>query len=264
VVESGWLPSRGAVAHRARRWQASLSVIRTCGAVVILNMARRAVRGRARELPADVARIARYARMGAGEWKDCFAVIEAGRLPCRSRMTHHAGCGNPSLPVIRVCRSVVILCVARVAIGRSRCEISVEMATRARHAYVRPGERERSFAVIEGGWLPSDRSVARRAGCRNSSLGVGWVCCSVVVFRVATVAIGRCALVFASDVARDAIQRGVCSRQGVSRHFQVIELCPKPAIGRMARLARRRKIQSRMAWVRGALKIFQVAGLAVR
>ena len=67
--------------------------------------------------------------------------------------------------VIWICGTVVIGLVAAVTRRRQRRVVVVRVARRARHCYVRTGQRERRFAVIEGRCGPSRRGVASCAGC---------------------------------------------------------------------------------------------------
>lgn len=113
--------------------------------------------------------------------------------------------------MIWVGRSVEILNVTRVTICRRRGEVSVDVATGARNCRVRPCERKRSLAVIEGRRGPSHGAVAGRTSRRYARLSVRRVGCPVEVFYMAAKAIRRSALVFPADVAGEAIQRGVCA-----------------------------------------------------
>ena len=129
---------------------------------------------------------------------------------------------------------------------------------------MRPRKWKRSLAVIEGRRGPSHCGVARRTSRRYARLSVRRIGCPVEVFYVAAKAIRRCSLVFPADMAGEAIQRGVCTRQRITRELQVIKLGAQPAIHRVAYLAICGEIQRRVAWICSLLEICQMAGITIR
>jgi hypothetical protein len=137
------------------------------------------------------------------------------------------------------------------------------MATGTSNAHVGARQRKRGLAVIEGRGLPRGRCMTGCARRRNTGPQVWRIVGVVEILRVATVAIRRRSLIFPSNVTRNAIEGGMRPGERVARKFQVIELRSKPAIKQMARLAGRRKIESRVAWIRSFLEISHMAGQTV-
>ena len=102
---------------------------------------------------------------------------------------------------------------------------------------------------------PSCGTSGIAAKTRPARVGIGR---PVEIHGMATVALGGRALILAADVARGALERGVRSREGIARIFQVIELRAEPRVRAMAGFAGRWEVERGVARLR-RLKISVVA-----
>ena len=140
----------------------------------------------------------------------------------------------------RVCRLIVVVRVAAVAIRRQRSVVVVDVTvgTDARRYLMRTGEGEGCVVVIERGVRPNIGVVAEFARRRESSRLVGWIIRARVVFLMARVA--ECAVqrIVVVDVAIGALPRRhrVGARQRESRAV-VIESRIQPRAGVVALIA---------------------------
>jgi len=91
VVEDSSSPGRGGVTCKAGGREIRGDVVGITNAGVLRFMARIAVGGSTGVNAVDVALGARDAHVGTGERERRFAVVEAGRYPCRGVMTNFAG-----------------------------------------------------------------------------------------------------------------------------------------------------------------------------
>lgn len=146
--------------------------------------------------------------------------------------------------MIGVCRSLVILLVASVAICGCARELVADVAARARHRDVCPGKRElREGVVVKSRALPAYRVVAGLARCWETCCYVIGIRSSLVIVYMAAIAVSRRALEPPADMARGAHQLGMRSDQGEPRHLRMIEAGAKPGVHAVAGFAGRRKIQ---------------------
>ena len=117
-------------------------------------MATVAIRGR--WIGRRVAKIARHRGMRSGKRKARCGVIERCAKPVGGRVARGACCRVSGCDVIRdraaECRSALpVGCVAVIASRRKRARVvAINVARCARDDRVRPGQRERRGAVIEG------------------------------------------------------------------------------------------------------------------
>jgi hypothetical protein len=78
--------------------------------------------------------------------------------------------------MVWISRSGKIIIMALVTIGVHQLVISVCMASLARESRMRAGERKMSRIMIERGWRPRSRIMARRAIMRECARNVIWIC----------------------------------------------------------------------------------------
>ena len=168
--------------------------------------------------------------MGAGQRESGSLVIERGRHPGCGVVAGVAGLRKPLLRVIRIVRVLVILQVARDASLYGQVVIVVDVALRAGHRGVRPGQRKPDRIVIESSRNPRGRGVALLTGlrkCRRDVMGIG---CALEILQMATHAGRGRAFVLFFDVALAALQRGVRARQGVSGRLKMVEIHARPVV----------------------------------
>ena len=176
------------------------------------------------------------------------AGIASGRESCRN--------------VVRIRRCLVIGLVARIAIRRRPRIHSANVTTAAGHVDVGPGQRERSFIVIEYRSGPTRRVVADRAVRGEASLHVVRIRRALVIFDVAGIAIRRRACKFSVDVALRA--RNVYMGSGQRKwRLRVIEYRASPRCRRVANRAVRRETRLHVIRIRCALVILDVARIAI-
>jgi len=77
-------------------------------------------------------------------------MIKRGRRPGRRVVTDFALLREARRSVVRIGRSVEILQVATDACRHGKVVVAIQMALRARHAHVCPGQGEPGLRVIEG------------------------------------------------------------------------------------------------------------------
>ena len=118
-------------------------------------------------------------------------VIESRPRPRRCRVTGRASSRKASGRMIWIGRSLVVGFVARIAIGRNRCVVIVDVTTRAGHAGVCARKWERRVVVIKRRRNPCRRVVAEFAGLRKPSRHVVRIRGSVVCAQVTGNARGR-------------------------------------------------------------------------
>ena len=115
--------------------------------------------------------------------------------------------------VVRVCSGVVVIQVAVHAIRRQACVHTARMAGRTVESCMDPYQRIGVDEATRGLVVPPGRFVALLAiGWETSTAMVG-IIGGLVVFEVASNAIGGCSNVYAIRVARRAIQRRVHTDQ---------------------------------------------------
>ena len=103
-------------------------------------------------------------------------VIKGRSGPGRCRVTSLASRRESGGDVVRIRRTCVLRLVARIAVGRCRREISIDVATGARHASMRSGKRKHRLAVIKRRGRPVRGTVTKGAILRESAgdvVGIG-------------------------------------------------------------------------------------------
>lgn len=138
------------MANRAIHRESRRLVIRIGRSVVILRVARSAIRRCACVLAPYVALNALQSRMHSRESKSRVGgVVELRATPSRSRVAHGAVLRKPSLNMVRIGRAVIVTRVAAVASLRRSSRVTARVTGSARHARVGAGQRESHFAVVE-------------------------------------------------------------------------------------------------------------------
>ena len=201
----------------------------------ILQVARNASRNGKVVVPVDVALGARRGHVRAGQREPGFGMIETRVRPRRSVVADSTGRGNTGLHMVGIGRALIVLHMARGAIGGSSCELAVDVAQGAGHGHV--SARQREFAesiVIKRRGLPRGSAVAGLAGLREAGLGVGRVIGRLEGGKMAAHASGGRPREFSSQVAGRAGQRDVCSSQRESRKLQVVKRGAEPVIRAVA------------------------------
>ena len=87
--------------------------------------------------------------VGSGKRERCFRVIEGCAKPIRRAVAYRAIGRKSSSRVVRVCRCLEVLAVARIAIHGRTGKSSIHVTLGARDRDMCAGERERGGAVIE-------------------------------------------------------------------------------------------------------------------
>ena len=165
-------------------------MVRIRGAVVLRQMARIAVLGRAGEVSTRVALTALQATMSARQRKLRFRVIEDRPGPGGRRMTLGAISREPGLLMVGIGRAVVHRNMAGAAIRRCVSEGAVRMTLRTLHGCVRAGQRERRFRVVKGRAVPISRAMADRTVSREAGLDMIGIRRGVVDRDMARAAVG--------------------------------------------------------------------------
>jgi len=221
MVEACRRPSARRVAHLAGLREVLLHVIGIGRALVVLQVARDARGVRDVVVVIDVTIGALPWRNGvqSGQWEAGLRVIKSRRLPGRCVMARLAGLREAQLHMVRVCRSVEVLQVARYARGLGQVVVVVDVAVRAlpwRNG-VRTSQRKAHNGVVKLGIDPVVEAVALFAG-RGEPVGhVIGICRRAKLGCVAAVAIRRHSVVLADRLAlvtRRAFHCRVCSQQG--------------------------------------------------
>lgn len=139
VVEGRAVPASRRMARGARRsYKPCLRVRGIVRAVVIGNVARRAVRRSAGEFAVDMALRARHGYVLADQGERCRVVIEIGVEPSRRVVTQLALLRESRLRVWWIIRRVEILGMTPVAIGGRPLELAPDVTGRALQRCVRP------------------------------------------------------------------------------------------------------------------------------
>ena len=132
MIKRGWNPRCGRVSQLALLRNTGLNVIRRGRAIEIRRVAGVTIRRRVRELPIDVAQIARNVHVRAGQRERRRIVIERSGNPCRSRVAQLALLRKTGLRVIWIRRAVEVLSMATVAISCRALKLPVDVACGAR------------------------------------------------------------------------------------------------------------------------------------
>jgi hypothetical protein len=173
-------------------------------------------------------------------------------------VAERAACWESRGDVIGIRSPREVLLVARIAVcWRAREEV-VDVARRARNAYVRPGQREPRLVVVELGAVPRRCGVTGGAGRGEVRRNVVRIAGTREVRLVAAVAIGGQRWVVIVDVTLSAGDRHVRARQR-ERCLAVVKLRTTPGRGAVARRAGGREADHGM---RGAICVVEVGLVA--
>lgn len=164
--------------------------------------------------------------------------------------------------VIRILCSGVVLHVAARAVGAERSVVSVHVAVRAGHIYVRACQRELSRIVIECSRLPCCRRVTRLAGRRESRGYVVGVLRALVILQMASRTIGTDGRIVPANVTGRTRHIHVRARQW-ELCLAVIERRRLPRCRRVAHLAGCRYSRGSMVRVGRALVVLHVTTGAI-
>ena len=102
-------------------------MIRIGGAIIIVLVAEETLRGSSRVLTIDMAQVARHGLVGACQWEIGVVVIKRGRAPCSRRVAHSAVVRELVCQMIGVGRRVIVRLMAREAVRRRSCILTVDM-----------------------------------------------------------------------------------------------------------------------------------------
>ena len=263
VIEVSSGPGSRVVALLASLREARTHVVRIRGALEILQVAvhaRRICAGQA-VVVVDVALRALHGRMRTGEREASGGVIKGRIVPGGRVVTLLASLGNSRRDVIRVRRPLEILHVTADARGIRAAEVvvAVDVALRALHGGVRPGQGEAGRGVIKGRIVPRARVVTLLTRRRESGLHVIGIGCAVEVLDVTRSAIRSRAHKLAINVALRTTDAYVRTGQRKLRESIVIECGRIPGAGVMASLAASGEAGLRMRRIIGLVEIRHVA-----
>ncbi len=262
VIELRARPLRGRVADRAVLREARRGVIGIGGRVVIGQVAALAGGQRAGILAVDMALRALHRGVGSGQRElGGRIVIELRALPLRRRMAYGAILGEARRHVVGIGGAAVIGQVAAFAGGQRTGILAADMALRALHRRVGPGQREPCLVVVELCALPlrgrvTDRAVLREA--RRRVVGIGG---AAVIGQVAALAGGQRTFVHVVQVALGALHRGVGSGQRELGGSTMVKFRAFPLCRRVALRAILRKSGVGMIRVGGLVEGFEVAAV---
>ena len=142
--------------------------------------------------------------------------------------------------------------------------VAVEVALRARHGQVRPGQLEAAEVVVEGGILPRRGGVAAIAGGREFGREVIRVGGRIVIGHVTAGALRRQDLGETTGMALRTVERRVSAGQSERRELGVIEFRAAPDVHAVATLAGSRDLGGDVIERRGGLVVGEMAGDALR
>jgi len=192
-------------------------------------------------------------------------MIKLCRLPRCSVVTQIAGLRKSLRNVVRICRALEILEMARNACIRRQVEVVVGMAIGAgpRWNRVRSRQREIDAIVVESRWRPARCRVARVARCREIQGHMARIRRALKIFHVATRACRVSQRVVVVDMAIRARAWRHCVHPSEREPGAVVvEGRIGPVAGAMALLAGLRETGGDVVRIRGALEVFQVAAHA--
>ena len=208
---------------------------------------------------------ARWHRVQTSEWESSAVVVECRVQPAAGVVAGFASLRESAAHVVRICRALEILQVARHARRAGQVEVIVDVTIDAlprRHG-VRARQNEASRGVVELAIGPGDRVMTLRARCREPGMrhrrgGI------VVIGLMATHAGGRSDVEVVVDVTVRTLARRNRVRTGQSEAGgRVIELRVRPLHRVMALLARSREPRVRHRAYRG-IEVVLVAADAGR
>ena len=149
VIEGGVQPRLRVMAGLASRGEAYRFVIWVCGVVVVLLVARIAIRGKVLIVVVHMALVAWHAYVSAGERPSVRTVVEFPVGPRHRVMTHLAGLRESDSLVWRIVSLVVVVQMAGHARRVGQFVVVVHVALCALQSRVRAGQRPSCLAVIE-------------------------------------------------------------------------------------------------------------------
>ena len=149
VIERCRRPRGCCVAYFALLREACGHVVRVRRCIEDRQMAGGASRAQCGELAVRVALRTRQRHVRAGQREFCFRVIEDPALPTRSGMANRTIRREARGSVVRRCRLIERIHVARRALRRGAGKLVVHVALRARHGNMRAGQRKSRSRVIE-------------------------------------------------------------------------------------------------------------------
>jgi len=239
VIEHGSGPRSRRVAGGAGGRKSRGNVVWIGRIVVVLGMARVAVRRGPHEDIIDMAAGAGHRGVESGQREGRVVVIEHGACPRSLRMAGRAGCREASSYMAWIRGVVVIRLVATIAILRNRRVVAVDVALNAGERRVETNQREYR-RVIENRGIPGRRRVAGRASRREAAGHVARVRRVFEVLRMTGVTIRRSADKDVVDMATGAGHRDMEAgkREGC---LVVIKHGSGPRSRRMAGSASRRE-----------------------
>ena len=264
VIETRIAPIHRAVANLTGLRYPSLHVIRISGALVLLQVAGHAIRVGQFVVSIDVALRAGRRGVRPSKWEPSVGVVKARVGPRGRVVASGTGRRNTGLLVVRIRGAVVVLHVARSAVGTRQIEVSVEVALRTLQRGVCACQRKSHQAVIESRRLPRVGSVASLTGLGKIQSHMIRVCRLAKIRQVASDAIRRRALEFSSDVASRAGDGGMHPSQREPGGFQVIKVHSKPVVHPVALLACCRETRRQVAGAGRILIVGCVTGIALR
>jgi hypothetical protein len=264
VIERSSQPSRSGVTGLTRGWESCRLMARVRGRGVILCVARVAIRRGPDELPADVATGARHGDVRARQREWRLRMIEDRASPRDRGVADGAVGGETRLDVIGIRGALIVLYVAGITISGGANEFVVDVAERAGDVHMRAGERKRRLGVV--------KHCAGPRGCRMTDGTVCWearsdvigIRSALIVLRMAGIAIGGRTGKLAVDVTEIAREGDMRTRQRELREFIVIEGSSRPGRRCMTNRAVGGETRLDVIRIRGALKILDVATVAIR
>lgn len=160
VIESYVGPIRGGVAGFARGRESCRDVVWIRGRCEVLLVTAIAIRGERRVVAVDVALCAGDCGVCACKWKSG-CVIERRGCPGRRGVAHRTIRWEPGGDVIRIRRTVEVLCVAGVARGRRAFVHVIHVTRSARQVCMSASKRvPRDLQMVELGIEPRVHCVA--------------------------------------------------------------------------------------------------------
>ena len=175
MIECRSGPVRGGVALVASLRDTRLGVIRVVGVLEVFQVAIDASRVRTGQavVVIDMALRALHGRVHPGKREAGGRVVERRVHPRSRGVTLLATCREAGLNVVWIRGAIELRHVARGAVGGRPDELAIDMALRAGYGHVSASQRKlRKGVVIEGGRVPGGCAMAGLARLREASLDV--------------------------------------------------------------------------------------------
>jgi len=181
-------------------------------------------------------------------------VIEGCAQPSGRRVTGCARGRKSGRHVIRTVGRLIVGLVTAEAIRRHGGVVIVDVAARARHRGMRPGQRETGVVVIETRWTPRGGVVAHVTLLRESGRNVIRVICALKILQVTADTTGCAYVVVAVDMALATLHS--CMRAGERpTGSRMIEVRGVPVCGGVTDLALLRETGRHMVRIGGAPEV---------